>query len=314
MTYLSPQINQLIEEITHNNLLGSTTLAHKALITLDLLLQETALASNATRATAEPLVIEFAQRIRQAQPKAATLFTLANRLLLILHQSSNWATARSAIEKTGRCFQRLLLNGPQNIASRITPLLHTHRTVLVHSHSGTVIQALRWVKSQGLDFQVICTESRPIQEGREVARTLAAAGIPVTLAVDTAIGSLLTEDTIFLIGADAVTSQGIINKIGSLMLTLLAQHQQCLRYVLTDSSKFLPQQCLLEEEPHHPDKEVWDLPLPSNITIFNRYYETIPWQLFTGLVTEQGIVSIKNAQEYITTLEVAPELCVEQPF
>jgi translation initiation factor eIF-2B subunit delta len=314
MTHLSPPINQLITEIAQNNLSGSTVLAQQALVALHQLLQEAPLAVSASLTTAQPLVVEFAQQVRQAQPKAAALFTLANRLLLILRQSADWTMARSNIEKTAQYFHKLLLNGPQNIASRITPLLHTHRTVLLHSHSGTVVQALLWVKKQGLDFQVICTESRPMQEGREVARTLAAAGIPVTLIVDTAVASLITEDTIFLIGADAVTSQGIINKIGSLMIALLAQHAQCLRYVLTDSSKFLPHEYLMDEEPHRPDAEVWDQPLPLGITIFNRYYEIVPWQLFTGLVTEQGIVSVKHAQDYLNTLEVAPELCAAPAF
>ncbi|MFA4907795.1 MAG: ribose 1,5-bisphosphate isomerase, partial [archaeon] len=63
------------------------------------------------------------------------------------------------------------------------------QTILVHCHSHSVMGILKRAKKAGKKFQVICTESRPLFQGRITARELCEAGIPVTMIVDSAVES-----------------------------------------------------------------------------------------------------------------------------
>jgi len=90
--------------------------------------------------------------------------------------------------------------------------------VFAYSFSSTVLSSLLYARSQGKVFRVVCTESRPSMEGRKLAARLAAGGIEVTHTFDTALGLLLSECSIALMGADAIGKPGLVNKMGSFPL------------------------------------------------------------------------------------------------
>jgi hypothetical protein len=77
--------------------------------------------------------------------------------------------------------------------------------------------------SRGPGLSVIVCESRPLCEGVTLARRLAAAGLDVTLVTDAQAGVFVREADAVLLGADAVTPQGVVNKAGSLLLALAAR-------------------------------------------------------------------------------------------
>ena len=72
-------------------------------------------------------------------------------------------------------------------------------------------------------FDVICTESRPINEGVNLAAKLGGEGIRVKLVIDAAVCSILPQAQIVLIGADSLSAKGLVNKIGTLCLALAAR-------------------------------------------------------------------------------------------
>ncbi|GAG54283.1 unnamed protein product, partial [marine sediment metagenome] len=75
----------------------------------------------------------------------------------------------------------------------------------------------------GKNFNIICTESRPANEGFCLAEKLGKEEIKVKLIVDSASFSLLPEIQLILVGADALSTQGLVNKIGTLGLALAAK-------------------------------------------------------------------------------------------
>lgn len=175
-------------------------------------------------------------------------------------------------------------------------LIKKDMTVFVHCHSSTVISTLIEAKKQGKNFKVYNTETRPNFQGRITARELSKAKIPVTLFVDSAATIALKEASLFLFGADAITSVGsIINKIGSRMMVEIAHKYDVPRYCCTFSWKFDPKTTLgkMEKLEVRKESEVWKNK-PAGVKIRNIVFEEIPSELITGIVSELGILKPEN--------------------
>ncbi|MBL8197053.1 MAG: hypothetical protein JNM06_24900, partial [Blastocatellia bacterium] len=115
---------------------------------------------------------------------------------------------------------------------------------------------------------------------------------------------------VVIFGADAITTEGIVNKIGTMLIALAARHFNKPCYVLADSTKFLPSSYRLMTEEIHKQAEIWpDSPL--EIIVFNRYFETIPLDFFTGVVTEYGILTMPEVKLHLTNLGICSELCTQ---
>ena len=94
--------------------------------------------------------------------------------------------------------------------------------VLIHGYSRVVISLLRRAAISGRRFRVIVTEGRPDSAGVDVARVLrmpigkSKLNIPVTLVLDSAVGFIMDEVDMVIVGAEGVVeSGGIINKLGT---------------------------------------------------------------------------------------------------
>lgn len=163
--------------------------------------------------------------------------------------------------------------------------------VFTHCHSSAVVAILKEVKRQGRKFSVMCTETRPMLQGRKTATELAAARIPVTMVVDSAARVALKKCDLMLIGADAITSEGrVANKIGSEMFALMAEKYDVPCYSCTDSWKLDPVTVIGKEEPieNRCVKEIWSLP-PRGVKILNPAFEILEPRLIDGIISELGV-------------------------
>ena len=96
--------------------------------------------------------------------------------------------------------------------------------VFTHCHSSTVTRMLAKAKADGIDFRVICTETRPAYQGRITAKELVGLGIDTTFIVDSAARTFMGEADIVFVGADAITSEGnVVNKIGTGGIAVISQ-------------------------------------------------------------------------------------------
>jgi translation initiation factor 2B subunit (eIF-2B alpha/beta/delta family) len=83
-------------------------------------------------------------------------------------------------------------------------------------------------------------ESRPLCEGLQLSAKLAQAGVQTTVITD-AQGALFTQQCdMVLLGSDAITAGGVVNKVGSLQLALAARHYGKLVYAVADTYKLSP--------------------------------------------------------------------------
>jgi translation initiation factor 2B subunit (eIF-2B alpha/beta/delta family) len=181
------------------------------------------------------------------------------------------------------------------INKNVLRLIKTNEIIFTHCHSTNVVNALIYAKKKGKNFQVYNTETRPLFQGRRTASELKKAGIKVTMFVDSAAAIAIEKenrqdkvhaDKIFL-GADALLSSGIINKIGSGLISELAYFHKIPVYIIADSWKFTKKKIPIENRSLN---EVWNS-APKNIRIKNPAFEFVPKKYLTGIASELGILS-----------------------
>jgi len=293
----------LVEEIADDRLSGASGLAAKGAAAL------AAFALECSVPSADEFwdeLVALARALRQAQPAMAPLLHLADRALRAAQDLEDVDAMRAAVQRAAEAFETELRSGAERIAQAGAALVMDGATVVTVSHSSAVASALLHARQDGKRLRVICPESRPLCEGRELARRLAAAGVEVTLAVDAAAPALVAQADLVLVGADGVTAQAVINKVGTYPLALAAQAHAVPLYALAGGEKFWPPGVEPEIESRAPG-EVWPDPAPG-VIIVNRYFEAVPLALFTGLVTVTGIFPPDEVHQQVSALVVHPAL------
>lgn len=305
---IDEKIKQKLFDIAQDNSSGSSELARRAAMTLLEIVADIQETPNAPVQSLRTPILIFAKALLQAQPKMATLFNLVNRALLVINSQIVFGEAKAALEKY--IYNFLSVSGSDSVSERFQSIITENTIVLTYSYSATVNKALINIKQRGINFEVFCSESRPIMEGRKTAQILANAGIGVTFIVDAAVLFALQHSNVVIFGADAITTEGIVNKIGTMLIALAARHFNKPCYILADSTKFLPSSYRLMTEEIHEQEEIWPNP-PSQIIVFNRYFETIPLEFFSGVVTEYGILKMPEVKLHLTNLGISSELCTQ---
>jgi translation initiation factor eIF-2B subunit delta len=234
-------------------------------------------------------VAEAAHAMAAAQPAMAPMVNLASAVLHEIESSQDLGVLRKRVASAARSFTERIENNTARVAEHGATLVGQDAVVLTHSSSEAVFQALLAARTAGGRFETICTESRPMNEGAALARRLARHGIRVTLIADAAMLSKLGEASVVLVGADAVTTRGLVNKTGTALLALAARKLRKRMYALCGSEKFLPAGYLLPPEPAKNPAEL--LPRPArNVTISNYYFDLTPLDSLSGIVCEDGIL------------------------
>lgn len=242
-----------------------------------------------------------------AQPLMAPLVRLGSELLFAAERcETSPEIAQTTMTRSKEFVERLHthLDAVAKVAAEIIPDM---AMVLTHSSSTTVFEALLRAAEQGKRLRVFCTESRPMREGFTLARRLSAAGIPTTLLIDSAACTLLPSVHLVLVGGDAVTPEGLLNKIGTYGLAVAARLHKKTFYALCDSTKFLPPTYRLPPERARNPHEVAATPLPG-IEVLNYYFDLTPLPLLTAVISENGIQSIPKLELSLPTIRVHPAL------
>ncbi len=184
------------------------------------------------------------------------------------------------------------------INKQVLRLIKDKDIIFTHCHSTNVSNALIYAKKKGKKFEVYNTETRPLFQGRRTARELIKARIKVTMFVDSAMAVAIEKGNskgknyvskIFL-GADALLEKGIINKIGSGLISELAYRNNIPVYILADSWKFTRKKIQIENRSLN---EVWNN-APKKIKIENPAFEFVQKRYISGIVTELGLMKYEE--------------------
>jgi len=184
----------------------------------------------------------------------------------------------------------------QKINQEVFKLIKSQDIIFTHCHSTNVVNALIYAKKQGKNFEVYLTETRPLFQGRKTATELRKAGIKATMFVDSALGIALMgsqgvkkADKIFL-GADALLDKGVINKVGSGLISKVAKLEKIPLYIVADSWKYTRDNIKLEQRNL---KEVWDN-APTKVKIKNPAFEFVSKENIKNIVSELGALTYLN--------------------
>lgn len=298
-----PVVLASLTDLKEDRVHGASELSRKSLTAMTMLVQ----LSQAT--TSEGLLAElkvFGQELMNSRPSMAPLTNLVGRLLYAIEAKSENVSVSSIEELkqtvTSTC-QQLADDSKRavhEIAVRASQLMHDGMTFFTHSRSATVYETFKTAVTAGARIRAIVAESRPLCEGKDTAQELSALGIPVTLAVDGAVGHLMKSADACVVGADSVLCDGtVVNKIGTFPLALSAREHGEPFHVLCETSKF-NLRSMFEPQVETEEMDPFEvLPYPHHalVSVRNPYFDKTPAKFVSKLITEEGELSSQELQK-----------------
>ncbi len=248
-----------------------------------------------------PALTDLTYALVRAQPTMAPLLNLGNKILQAVEKNTDADELRAQIHGIAGALINQLDTSTTRIALHALQLFAQETVVLTLSHSSAVKKCLVKAKDSGKSISVICSESRPMREGVDLARELASHNIPTTLIADAAIASMLREATIAFVGADSVSLLGLVNKIGTSGLALGARAAGIPLYALCGTEKFLPTPFVVIEHTKSED-ELMPERIP-HVNVRNVYFDTTPLESLTGFITEEGMYAPAAVRSILSSLE-----------
>jgi translation initiation factor 2B subunit (eIF-2B alpha/beta/delta family) len=298
-------IPQLLQRLRTDNTSGATTLVELALDILE------AFATQESSQTPREFVTALETlvgTVLAAQPSMAVMINLVQQTLQVCPEALPLTTIRQQLQQTLAAFRRDLRASTAALCQQALTVLPTQSTVLTYSNSATVTAALRYAHDHGRVRRVLLSESRPAYDGRLQALALLAYGMTVEYGIDMALFERLAEADVVVVGADAVFPEHLVNKLGTHTLAQFARLQGVPCFSLCAASKFLPTAATaLLRIAEHPGQEVWP-EAPDGLAISNRYFDTTPLTLLSGIVSDQGIYTPEALRLLLQQQKLSPAL------
>jgi len=291
---LPSEVGERLREIRQDTRSGAAELAEQgAELLLDALKQGQGMEIKA-----------LGRALLDAQPAMAPMLNLVNYLFHAIESIQDPQAIREKGKIAVQGFLDSLRTASEKIRGHALGLLKGKRRVMTHSYSSTVLGVLEGAR----EIEVICPESRPLGEGLSTARALGEQGIRVRLVTDFAALALVGESDLVMVGADAITLEGVVNKIGTYGLVLAARDNSVPFYVLAGKEKFLPPPMsrALRIEKKDP-QEITQETIP-NVAVENRYFDFTPLELITAVVTQAGVISADGVRRQLQGMEISKGL------
>lgn len=244
---------------------------------------------------------------------------------------------RAALLSAVGKLQPLLQQLQQDSIHSTADLIHDGMTIMTLSLSSTIVKGItmaaeRSAASNGKGLSAIVCESRPLYEGVTLAQRIASVGVNTTVITDAQAAVFVSQADVVLIGADSITAEGVVNKVGSHLLALAAKAKGVPVYAVADTMKVTPGAVVSVTLPHtklhqqsEEEKDVsevihdWpsqahavavaqDKPNGSSTSspteearfhVRNVYFELTPLDLITGVITEKGMLTAQQIQQLV---------------
>lgn len=243
--------------------------------------------------------------VMTCQSAMAPVANLFNQSLRALAGADGVEAAKGKVRASVSAFMDRAAQASERLARIAIGLLPTSATIMTISYSAAVAETLLTAQATGRSLRVICLESRPNMEGRALAEALTKGGVEVVITTDAACYANLAEANLFLVGADSLTIDGVLNKMGTAALAVSAQSCGVPGYALATTAKVWPEgfgRPLLRD--YGPD-EIWN-DRPDGVIVRNHIFDLAPWQAFSGVVTEEGILGRDAICQRCKAVEIHP--------
>lgn len=200
----------------------------------------------------------------------------------------------------------LVADAKEKMAGNGASFVQNGGVYLTHCHSSTVVSMFEKARKIGRRFSVFTTETRPRFQGRKTAQELLEAGIEdVTLIIDDVAESLLegrakTINAVF-IGADLLSEDGFVNKVGSLGISFAAQRRRIPFYCLSVLLKYDPRPYSPSVIEQRGSDEIWP-DAPANLSFYSPAFDFVPYKTGVKIICEEGLVNSKDISKKACSL------------
>jgi translation initiation factor 2B subunit (eIF-2B alpha/beta/delta family) len=164
--------------------------------------------------------------------RAADQFPQMAPILRIKESFRNNTVNPSNIDKLEEIFS------DRSYVEHIKFLFEDSVSILTFSNSSSVRNVL--VRYTNYVQKVLCSHSLPLGEGATLVKFLQERHLDATLIEDAEASIFLPKINFVLTGADSITENFFINKIGTLQLALLCQYLEKPFYVVASQAKIIP--------------------------------------------------------------------------
>jgi len=234
--------------------------------------------------------------LKKARPTAVSLPNAVDYITYLSHEFPQEHMPKlidAFIQKQKDALMRIAQIGSKRIKSGDTLLTHCNSTAVLE----IIAEAAKTKK-----INVICTETRPRNQGYLTAAFMARKRIPVTLIIDSAVRYAMEEfdvDKVF-VGADTVAANGAVaNKIGTSQIALIAKESNVPVLVACETLKFSPQTYEGEMIPIEERDTAEIRPKMRGVKMWNPAFDFTPPEYIDAIITEDGIISPYMAYEIL---------------
>jgi translation initiation factor eIF-2B subunit delta len=242
----------------------------------------------------------------RSQMATAPLVNLVNAVLWKIEASESPALLRQAVDEATTAFKRQLRQHALRVAEGALGLVGERSTVVTIAYSSTVQHALCHAQRAGRRLEVICAEAGTSGEGRGATETLVNCGVSARLLTDPEALAAVARADLVLVGAEMLTSQGVVNRAGTCALAHAAREHGKPFYTLCGSEKFLPPEFEHAKRQRQNGSTAGNGADTSHAS--EAMFDLTPLALIGGIVTEQGILPVEGIEAWLAATKLHPAL------
>ena len=249
--------------------------------------------------------------IKLQRPTAVNLFWGADRVLNKARSYSGTIEGlKSAVFEEAQKIADEDAAQNHAIGKRGSVLIEDGDTILTHCNAGelatveygTALGVIRAAWEQGKKIKVIADETRPLLQGaRLTTYEQKRDGIPVTLITDNMAGYVMSKKLVdkVIVGSDRIVQDGVVNKIGTYSVAVLAREHGIPFYVAAPKSTFdlahkssdvIIEERKPEEVTHIGSQQI----APDGVQVMNPAFDITPLKYVSAIICESQVYYSKD--------------------
>ena len=281
-SFKNPQaIERRLSAIAADRRSGASELALRALRVFALARP----AADAPRSRYQRDIHRLSRRMARLRPAMSPIRTVVERVVFEYDSAPEPATVRDAHKNLNAVVAKITVsteNANTRTARHFEKQFGRFKAPICISYSSSVVGALNTLERP----RVFVCESRPLMEGRRMARLLRSCAVAVTVVTESQIGLVMPECDCVVMGCDAIHPDGsIVNKTGSYLLALAAREHRRPVIVVGDTNKVCDGP---DEFERQPESQVWPR-APRGIGVRNLVFERVPAHLVDYIALDTGV-------------------------
>ncbi len=271
-------INDILKPIANDNVSGSTSIA---IMSIDRIL---AFLNAHNDYRVDKLTDYVSKGLVKSQPSMGIILNLAYGL-----RSSGRSNNKKDVIKYLNTFKINIKRHAEQVAKNAFPVIKKYKKIMTYSSSKTVLDSLVYAKRHKAFFDVLVLESRPKNEGYDMAVELKSEGIHVDYTTDATGMSMLSNGYVnaVFIGGDAIYKGNIIAKSGTTAIVTICNAKSIPVYVLSVTEKRIPgiyaSGFIIQNK---PAGELHKFKNRTNLKVINRYFEVVLQDHFNRVITD----------------------------